>query len=57
MTRSAPALEQPVVFQTDVCQVVERSEVLQGVREHPRSKYFVFQGEAALNWGEENQQQ
>lgn len=50
-------LEQPVVFQADVCQVVEGGEVLQGAREHPGSKYLVFQGKAALNWGEANRQQ
>lgn len=40
MTCSPPALEQPV-FQTDVCQVVDGGEVLQGAREHPGSKYLV----------------
>lgn len=56
MTCSTLALEQPVVFRTDVCQVVEGGEVLQGAREHPGSKYLASQGKAALNWGEANQQ-
>lgn len=57
MTCSPPTLERAVVLRTDDCQVVEGGEALQGAREHPGSKYLFFQGKAALNWGEADQQQ
>lgn len=57
MTCSPPTLEQAVVLQTDDCKLVEGGEGLQGAIEHPGSKCLFFQGKAALNWGEADQQQ
>lgn len=54
MTCSPPALEQPVGFLT-LCQVAKGGEALQGTREHPRSKYLIFQGMVASNSEEPNQ--